>query len=149
MGAETIKNVTFMLKNRFKSVQKMDHMFLFSVLVALVCVPWCRCVCVPWCRRACTESFWRAGGRAAGLRLQRSVGLVNRWRERRTVTHSLLSREREREGLNQRGGTNTHSESSEAFTVVTVGNGRDAAMLETLTNKSYVSSVRVGVCVLP
>lgn len=46
MGAETIKNVTFMLKNRFKSVQKMDHMFLFSVLVALVCVPWCRCVCV-------------------------------------------------------------------------------------------------------
>lgn len=141
MGAETIKNVTFMLKNRFKSVQKMDHMFLFSVLVALVCVP--------WCRRACTESFWRAGGRAAGLRLQRSVGLVNRWRERRTVTHSLLSREREREGLNQRGGTNTHSESSEAFTVVTVGNGRDAAMLETLTNKSYVSFVRVRVCVLP
>ena len=31
--------------------------------------------------------------------------------------------------MNQRGGTNTHSESSEAFTVVTVGYGRDAAML--------------------
>lgn len=46
---------------------------------------------------ACTESFGRAGGRAAGLWLQRSVGLVNRRRERGTVTHSLLEKERKRE----------------------------------------------------
>lgn len=69
--------------------------------------------------------------------------------EREKDCHTLSPEQREREGLNQRGGTNTHSESSEAFTVVTVGYGRDAAMLETLTNKSYVSFVRVGVCVLP
>lgn len=62
--------------------------FLHLICLFAVCVM-SMCVCV------CTQSFRRAGGWAAGLRLQRSIGFVNRRGERGAVAHSLLQEERQ------------------------------------------------------